>query len=35
MAQYIFRRVLLFVTTLVLVSGMIFTIMRVVSGDVA
>ena len=35
MAQYILRRVLLFVPTLVLVTAMIFTIMRVVPGDVA
>ena len=35
MTQYILRRLLLFVPTLVLVTGMIFTIMRVVPGDVA
>ena len=35
MTQYILRRLLLFVPTLVLVTGMIFVILRVIPGDVA
>lgn len=35
MTQYILRRLLLFIPTLVLVTGMIFTVLRIIPGDVA
>ena len=35
MTQYILRRLLLFIPTLLLVTGMIFTVLRIIPGDVA
>ncbi|HTE86424.1 MAG TPA: ABC transporter permease, partial [Dehalococcoidia bacterium] len=35
MTQYILRRLLLFAPTLLLVTGLIFTMLRVIPGDVA
>ena len=35
MSQYILRRLLLFLPTLLLVTGVIFTTLRVIPGDVA
>jgi peptide/nickel transport system permease protein len=35
LTQYILRRILLFIPTLLLVTGLIFTVLRVIPGDVA